>query len=215
VGRSMESLCEAEVNVLSKPIALLTFLPLLAIAQGTFVFDQQSSDESNGGSSLNVIQTSQPTGQSFTPSLNGIGFVRLNFFDENRNNGLGATVFVNLRSDSITGPIIDSTAPVSLPDNFGFPLNTGYATFFFPNEAPLQPGTKYFLQPVVQSGDLWGMFGSPFPYSGGELYANGIAFSSDYWFREGVIVPEPSSLAVVICAGALWIIGRRCCPKRG
>jgi len=177
---------------------ILAIVPLTTFAQGTFVFDEQSSDESNGGSSLNVIQTAHPTGQSFTPSLNGIGFVRLNLFDENRNNSQGATIFVNLRSDSITGSIISSTAPVTLPDNFGFPLNTGYATFFLPTDVPLQPGTKYFLQPVVQSGDLWGMFGGSFGYPGGDLYANGIPGSSDYWFREGVIVPEPSAVVLLV-----------------
>src|SRR6266403_1893617 len=99
-----------KMKKLQKLQQIFAFVPLIAKAQGTFVFYQQSSDESNGGSSANVSQTAQPTGQSFTPSLNGIGFVRLNLFDENRNNGLGATIYVNLRSNSITGPIIDSTA---------------------------------------------------------------------------------------------------------
>src|SRR6516225_2908893 len=126
-----------------KLIAILVTVPLTTLAQGTFVFDQQSSDESNGGSGGTTIQDFQPMGQSFTPSLNGIAFVRLNLFDVNRNNGQGATIYVNLRSDSITGSIISSTAPVSLPDNFGLPLNTGYVTFLFPTEVPLQPGTTY------------------------------------------------------------------------
>jgi len=189
--------------------SLFVSLPLWAEAQGTFVFDQQSSDESNGGSGSTTIQTFQPMGQSFTPSLNGIGFVRLNLLDENRNNGQGATIYVNLRSDSITGAIISSTAPVSLPDNFGFPLNTGYVNFFFPTEVPLQPGTKYFLQPVVQSGDLWAMFSGSFGYSGGELYAQGVGTTlTDAWFREG-IVPEPSSTALLVCAVGLWFACRR------
>jgi hypothetical protein len=186
-------------------MTLTAVLPLLASAQGTMIFDQQSSDEANGGSSFNIIQNVQPTGQSFTPSLSGIGFVRLNLFDQVRSNGRGATIYVNLRSDSITGPIVDSTAPVALPDNFGLPLNTGYVTFFFPANAALQPGITYFLQPVVQSGDSWGIFGSPFPYSGGNLYANGTPFSSAYWFQEGIIVPEPSTCVLLLCAAGLWI----------
>ncbi len=194
---------------LQKLLVILLSLPLLANAQGTFVFDQQSSDESNGGSSLNIIQNAQPTGQSFTPSLNGIGFVRLNLFDETRNNGQGAVIYVNLRSDSITGTIVSSTAPVALPDNFGFPLNTGFVTFLFSSEVPLQPGTTYFLQPVVQSGDLWGVFGGSFGYPGGDLYAGGIAGTSDYWFREGVIVPEPSTVTIVFLAAGICIICKR------
>jgi hypothetical protein len=198
-----------KMQLFQKLLTVWLSLPLVASAQGTFVFDQQSSDESNGGSSANIIQDAQPTGQSFTPSLNGIRFVRLNLFDETRNNGIGATIYVNLRSDSITGPIVDSTGPVTLPDNFGLPLNTGFVTFLFPAEVPLQPGTKYFLQPVVQAGDLWGMFGASFGYPGGDLYANGIAFSSDYWFREGVIVPEPSAPLLVLFAVGICVLCRR------
>jgi hypothetical protein len=180
-------------------LALAAVLPLLASAQGTMVFDQQSSDESNGGSSGNIIQNAQPTGQSFTPSLSGADFVRLNLWDENRSNGTGAIVYVNLRSDSITGPIIDSTAPVTLPDNFGLPLNTGYATFLFGSRVSLQPGVTYFLQPVVQSGDSWGIFGGIFNYPGGAEYAFGNPSSSaDYWFQEGIIVPEPSGFILFL-----------------
>src|SRR5882762_9571744 len=97
-----------KINLLTKLLIAFAFIPTLGNAQGTMIFDQQSSDESNGGVGLNVIQNAQPTGQSFTPSLDGVGFVRLHFFDMVRNNGTGAVVYVNLRSDSITGPIIDS-----------------------------------------------------------------------------------------------------------
>jgi hypothetical protein len=181
-------------------LAALLLLPALAGAQGTMIFDQQSSDESNGGVGLSVIQDSQPIGQSFTPSLDGVGFVRFHFFDFVRNNGIGAILYVNLRTDSITGPIIESTAPVALPDNFGS-VNTGFVDFFFPGNIPLQPGVKYYFQPIVQSGDRWGMFGDSFGYPGGDLYSGGTAFSSDFWFREGVIVPEPS-LPALLMAGA-------------
>jgi len=187
------------------------FLPLLAIAQGTFLYDQQSSDESNGGSGANVIQNSQPIGQSFTPSLDGVAFVRLHLFDENRNNGLGATMYVNLHSGSIAGPIIGTTDPVTMPDNFGVPLSGGFVTFFFPATVSIQPGTTYFFQPVVQSGDSWGMIGDLFNYSGGDAYTAGVATSiTDYWFREGVVVPEPSIFSLgMLGAAGLWLGSRR------
>jgi len=194
-----------KTRILQKLLVVVTLLPLLASAQGTFVYDQQSSDESNGGSGFNFIQNAQPTGQSFTPSLNGIGFVKFNLFDQVRNNGTGAVIYVNLRSDSITGPIIDSTAPVTLPDNFGMP--TGYVTFVFPSNVPLQPGVKYYLQPVVQSDDQWGIFAGTFGYDRGELYAFGImSTTTDYWFREGIIVPEPSSMVFILFGGAVWAV---------
>jgi hypothetical protein len=190
-------------STVSAVIALL-LLPVLTRAQGTFVFDQQSSDESNGGSSFNIIQNVQPTGQSFTPSLDGVGFIRLNLFDRNRNNGLGAILYANLRSDSITGAVIAVTAPVTLPDNFGL-QTPGFVNFLFANTVPLQSGTMYFIQPVVQTGDSWGMFADTFGYAGGDEYTFGAPNSSDYWFREGVIVPEPSSCALLLCASGLWI----------
>jgi hypothetical protein len=108
-----------QTRILKKIVVALLLLPVLTRAQGTFVFDQQSSDESNLGSGGYFIQTKEPMGQSFTPSLSAIGFVRFNLYDQIRNNGTGAVIYVNLRSDSITGSIVDSTAPVSLPDNFG------------------------------------------------------------------------------------------------
>jgi hypothetical protein len=100
-------------------------------------------------------------GQSFTPSLAAIGFVRFNLYDQVRNNGTGAVVYVNLRSDSITGPIVDSTAPVSLPDNFG----PGFVNFFFPTNLPIQAGDQYYFQLVVQSGNLWTAIADSFNYS--------------------------------------------------
>jgi len=202
----MASVPPAKVKTKSMFQLLSALLPTYAGAQGTFVFDQQSSDESNGGVGISVIQDSQPIGQSFTPSLTGIGFVRFHLFDLVRNNGTGAVVYVNLRSDSITGTIISSTAPVALPDNFGA-VNSGFADFFFPGEVPLQPGAKYYLQTIVQAGDKWGLFGDSFGYPGGDLYSNGTAFSSDFWFREGVVVPEPSAIAVLLAGvGAfLWV----------
>src|SRR5690242_5696663 len=101
-------------------IGAVLLMALSAHSQNLYVYDQQSSDESRGGVSGIPIQ-SGPTAQSFTPTLNEVGFVRLEVFDGNRNNDLGATLYVNLRSGSFTGPIIGSTAAVTLPDNFGVP----------------------------------------------------------------------------------------------
>jgi hypothetical protein len=195
---------------LTKKIApIFALLPLVANAQGTFVFDQQSSDESNPATGGNTIQTSQPTGQSFVPSFAAVGFVRLQLFDINRNNGIGATIYVNIRSDSINGAIIGSTEPVTMPDNFGLPLSTGFIDFLFATPVPVQAGNTYFFQPIVQSGDSWAVAGGLFNYAAGDEYLNGTAFPSDYWFREGVIVPEPSSVALLLLGGATVAYVRR------
>src|SRR6266404_1497869 len=105
-------------HLLSIPAAL-SYAALAACGQGTFVYDQQSADESTGGGGVSVIQSNQPLGQSFTPSLSSVGFIRLFLIDGVRNNGLGATVYVNLREDSITGPVLGLSGPVFMPDNFG------------------------------------------------------------------------------------------------
>ena len=118
---------------------------------------------------------------------------------------MGATIYVNLRSGSLTGQIVDSTAPVALPDNFGLPLNGGFVTFFFTNTVPVQPGTVYFFEPIVQSGDRWAVAGGSFNYPGGDEYLRGTPGPADYWFREGVIVPEPSPCVLLLCGAALWI----------
>ena len=92
--------------------------------QGTFIYDQQSADETTGGGASVAIQDNQPLGQSFTSTNSAVGFIRLALRDYSIN-GTGATLYVNLRADSITGPILASTDPVFMPDGF-----IGYPNFF-------------------------------------------------------------------------------------
>lgn len=137
-----------------------------------------------------------PWGQSFTPGLGSIGFVRLKLLDGNLNDGLGATVYLNLRSGSIAGPIVGVSAPVSMPAFF-----RGVAEFDFPQAIPVSPGLTYFYEPVVASGGTWNIVGGTlFPYSGGTAYESGVPVAFDDWFREGILVPEPST-------GALGLLG--------
>jgi hypothetical protein len=158
--------------------------------QGTFVYDQQSVNTSVPAGILDDIQPNEPIGQSFTPSLSAVGFVRLNLSDAITRNGVGAAVYVNLRTDSITGPVLGSTDPVSMPDNFD-----GLADFLFSAPVPVTAGATYYLQPVVLAGDTWrvGVFlGDRYP-SGTEYYQGAVLQNFDFWFREGVVVPEPGS----------------------
>ena len=39
-------------------------------------------------------------------------------------------------------------------------------------------------------------------YPGGYAYENGVPFGGDFWFREGLAVPEPSSAALLLLAAA-------------
>ncbi len=175
----------------------------------TFVYDQQSATNRTLGPQAAPIQEDQPMGQSFTPSMAGVGFVQFEFLDFHPTNGLGATVFVNLLADSISGNILGSTAPVFMPDGFNF----GITNFFFPTTITLTPGTTYYLQPVAQSGDdPWDIINGNFGYAGGTFYVGGAPHPDDLdlWFREGVVAPEPSSaLLILIGAGVLTYVRRR------
>ena len=167
--------------------------PRTSDGQGTFVFDQQSADENTFGESAHSIQPSQPMGQSFTPGLPGVDFIRF-FTSDSSVNGLGATLYVNLRSGSITGPIMSSTTPVFLPDGF-----TGRTNFVFPSQVALTVGDTYYLQPVVQSGDLWQVMAGHFNYTGGAEFGNGLPSPNfDLWFREGIVIPEPRALNLAL-----------------
>ena len=78
-------------------VAVLLSASLSVHAQGTFIYDQQSADENHyqdGG----VTFGAEP-GQSFTPSFDSIGFIRIYIYG----GGGSGTFSVTLRSDSITG----------------------------------------------------------------------------------------------------------------
>lgn len=185
------------------------FAVACASGQGTsFLYDQQSStDEGNyghgGGPSYQSLLPI--TGQSFTPSLSGVDFIRLELNDGDPAGTLSTTWFLNLHSDSIHGPILGTTAPVGLPGGF-----TGAANFFFPNTIPLTPGTAYWFDLNSPDGAAWHVIDGIFNYPGGISWAGDIARpGADYWFREGLVVPEPSSAALLLLAGATLVYFRR------
>ena len=198
-------------------IVFSLFLASLCFAQSTlFIYDQQSSTESYYGSGAIVISEQQPLlGQSFTPSLSGIGFVRFGFYDGTLGNTLSATVSVNLRSDSITGSILGTTIPAVISSGVGSGTNSPAVNLFFPSEVSLVPGTVYYLQPVFMVGNqnLQILSYHSFNYAGGSLINFGVGGSgSDMWFREGIIVPapEPETLSLgLLGAGLLWAARQR------
>jgi hypothetical protein len=174
--------------------AALSFTPLLGYTQGTFLYDQQSSDESNLGGGASNIQMNQPIGQSFTPQLSSVEFVRL-YLTDSVFDGLGATIRVNLRADSITGSVLGSSDAISVSDRF-----VGPANFFFSSSVPVSPGTIYYFQPEVVSGGLFSVYAyNSFGYAGGTAYSQGVAVPGwDLWFREGIVVPEPGTWALLL-----------------
>ncbi len=185
-------------------LALLMLLPGYLRAQGTFIYDQQSSDESNIAGSVSIL--ANPS-QSFTPAFSSVEFIRLALQDANWGNSLGAAVYVNLRGGSVTGAVLAVSSSVSMPDSF-----FGVTNFFFSPGVALVPGTTYYFQPVIQSGDAWIVAAyNSYNYAGGMEFLGSTPFpNNDLWFREG-IVPEPSSsLLLLIGTGlVIWRCRRR------
>ena len=170
---------------------LLVLAAYCAHGQGTLIFDQQVSPLTPTGV-YNNIQP-DPSGQSFIPTLSSVGFAQFYFTDANFN-GVGSTISVNLWSDSLgTGTLLGTSEAVTMPDAF-----TGASTFLFTTPITVTPGTTYYLQPVIQSGDSFEIAVGGLLYPNGTAYLQGTAHPNlDMWFREGIAVPEPSSLSLV------------------
>jgi len=190
-------------------ISLLLLAVWTALGQGSFIYDQQSSTESQSAEVVAAIQANQPIGQSFTPTLSSVGFIRLQLLDLNPQNGLGAALSINLRTSSITGAILATTDPVLLPDAIPGPAT--FVDFFFATPVSVVPGTTYYFQPLVQSGDiiLIGRFIQGSDYLGGTEYLQGLPGSDDLWFREGITVPEPSSTLLVLFGTGTLVLCRQ------
>ena len=168
--------------------------------QGNLIYDQQSINLIEGSASY------QPFGQSFTPTLSSVGFIMLNLFDSDAFNNNGATIFVNIRSSSITGTILGSSSAIFLPGSF-----FGIANFSFSDPIAVNPGTTYYFQPVIQSGDIFSAYVTDGSYLGGTAYNNGLAWPGhNLWFQEGIIVvPEPSSAWLALLGSGAWLFIRR------
>jgi len=135
-------------------------------------------------------------GQSFTPSLSSVDFVQMKFNDFYRSNGVGTTVYVNLRADSISGTVLGSTAPVFMPVNFSY----GITNFFFSTSVTVIHGITYYFQPFVQSGDsAWSVIVNAYNYPGGSAIFQGSPYPDrDLWFREGILAPEPYTAWLIL-----------------
>jgi hypothetical protein len=179
--------------------ALVLLVTFRTHGQGTLTIDQQN-DLALG---VCPIQTNMPVGQSFVPSLTGVGFIQLGLLDQNLNNGLGATAYVNLRSGSITGTILATSTTFSMPDNWnGHTLST----FYFTTPVAVTPGTTYYFDINIQAGgDFWDVGVGGGPSTSGTLFVNGAANSIyDTVFTEGIVVPEPSPAWLAVAGGAVF-----------
>ena len=186
-------------------VSLIALATVHAHGQGTVIYDQQSSTESNVLEGGSYIQSNQPFGQSFTPSLNAVAFIRLDLFSDSVAGG--ALVDILLHANSISGPVIGTSETVSLPNNSG-----GFINFYFATPVSVIPGTTYYFQPVVQPGgnDVGAFSSSAYNYPGGVEISQGASFPNfDLWFREGIVVPEPSTWALLLIGVGAFLWYRR------
>jgi hypothetical protein len=166
------------------------------------VVDQQSTNLVEGAA---FLQSGQPMGQSFTPSLSWVDSIVLNLYDSDALHNSGATVYVNLRTNSITGTILGSTSPIFLPDGF-----SGTTNFIFSTSIFLVSGVTYYFQPVILSGNTIGSYVTDNSYTGGSAIYLGNPVSGNLWFQEGVLaVPEPSIAALLLVGSGTWFWSRR------
>ncbi len=197
--------CQFHNPMKQKIIAAFLLLSApFALAQGTFVIDQQSTNIIEGSE---FLQSHAPLGQSFTPTLSSVDFVMLDLYDGDVFNNVGGTVYVNLRSNSITGTILGSSAAVFMSHDF-----SGVTNFSFSIPVAVTSGVTYYLEFVAEPGsEGFGSAVTDGSYPGGSAIANGVLIPGrDLWFQEGVIaVPEPSSALLVLVGTTVLIYARR------
>jgi len=175
-------------------LGALSTLP--AHTQTTYVFYDQVCplpSAIRGEGSLPIGHPEDPdlVGQSFTPARGGIDFIDLMCLAK-------GTVYIVLRSQSPTGPIIASTDPVAVASPPGPPV---WTRFYFPSQVRLNADVTYYFQPILSDGN------GVVLASIGTQYTAGTAFRGtqpiehwDVFFREGwmLVVPEPPTVALAL-----------------
>lgn len=179
-------------------VALLT--TMCAFSQGTVLYDQASFSGPITLDGTFAIQPGQPVGQSFTPSLNAVGFVNLLLLG----GGTGGTVTMDIMSSSINGPVIGTSASVTIG-----PSSSALYTFNFDSVVSVVPGTTYYFRPIVSPANSNILTPSVTGYAGGTGYymGNPTPLGGDLEFQEGIYAPEPSTFVLLaVGAGALiWM----------
>ena len=182
----------------------------LAFGQGTFVYDQQSSDVNHfdGDDSVPIPFWGAPPVQSFTPSLSGIGFIEVWGMDIPTFTALA----VNLRESSPDGAILGTTSTVTIPRGTNY---SGPLSFLFSGQISLVPGQVYYMEPFMVKPAGYGtschINAFYYNYAGGRYIDrdNDNTKSLDLWFREGIVVPEPGTMALVLLGASCFIWRRR------
>lgn len=189
-------------------VSLTALATFRAHGQGTVIFDQQSSTGPVLEGLTFGLGSDQPMGQSFTPSLSTVGFFSLYLYSlAPPPVGGDAYVDVILHSGSITGPTIGTSESVLVPNG-----SVGAVSFIFDTPVSVTAGTQYFMQPVIVSGPnvVAAASSTSYNYGGGTAIFQGAPYvTDDLWFQEGIIVPEPSTWALLLLGAGAFARLRR------
>jgi hypothetical protein len=195
-------------NTLGKIAVVFCLTTALQLHGQGFVYDQQSATTPERIISDSLDLYIEPLYQSFVPALSSIGFVQLQIGDYMDSDTSGARICVGLYSGSPGSfSFVATTEVVYLPPNFNNDqlVYSGVTNFYFATPIALTVGQTYYLSPIKLTGDhSWSVVVTDDTYPLGQLYGKG-AFTppTDLWFREGIIVPEPSGLELLAMGGLL------------
>jgi hypothetical protein len=158
----------------------------------TFLVDQHN-DVALATSGRGIPGTFSPLGQSFIPNFDSLDAVELELFAI-CTTGLSQAVSVQIRSGSITGPVIGVSAVVLV----ACMAAPGIQHFDFAVPVALTPGGTYVIEVVpgpINAGDFIAVFlHSANPYAFGTAILSGAADSDkDLWFREGSSLVTPTA----------------------
>jgi hypothetical protein len=150
-----------------------------------------------------------PTGQEFVPQLTSLNFV--DFYTTSFARPLETgSLAVTIHSISINGPVAGRSLDVSLPIGFD-----GVTRFRFPAPVSLTPGERYVAEITAPASPNWHVVYSrgEDTYAKGSLIVKGLPgfeyITGDLWFREGLIVPEPSTMSLVVASAILVLAFQR------
>ena len=171
-----------------------------AAALPFLVVDQRNDDLL----ALGAPTPRSPFGQEFTPTLAALDGVHLFIGPRNPE----AVAVVNIRENTITGPIIGTSLPGTIP-----PPGEPFIQFDFSDRVPLVPGNLYVMEVKILSGSGEPNFNFLPQITNEDTYPGGRAISlgnplpgSDLAFREGLVTPEPGTISL-LGIGLLGLVG--------
>ena len=147
--------------------------------------------------------------QEFTPGMTALDSVQL-WAAWAGPDVLDTKMDLSIRQGGIDGPVIATSLDGLTPGGSLLPAYYyGPVIFRFPDPVALVPGQSYALQPVlVPPNTSWVLLGTAgaSSYPEGRLLSDGSLMPGDLIFREGLGIPEPTPLVMlVIGIGVPWL----------